>query len=272
MPLTALMYHEVVEPDAFDTIEGKINTTYVVSSEQFRAHLQALSEVGATSVSPADIKAWLDGNADLPERAVLITFDDGFVGNYTLALPLLSEYGFSATFFVVTNRIGDPMMLTWEQLREMRAAGMTIASHTASHPLLSTLDAAETDSEISVSCRRIEEQLGEGPRYLSLPNGDQNEWYRSVAGKHSVDLVFGSEFGRNLAGADPLALRRIAMKRSTAANQIRDFVEGRWSIFAANQAKQLVKRMLVSLLTKRRYDAIYNRLAGVEEQRKGTAR
>ena len=271
MPLMALMYHEVVAPDAFHTVEGKINTTYVVSTEQFRDHLQALSAAGATSVSPRDVREWLDGNAELPERAVLITFDDGFVGNYTQALPILQEYGFTATFFVVTNRIGDPLMLTWEQLREMSAAGMTIASHTASHPLLSTLDAEETENEFAVSVQRIEEQLGEGPRYLSLPNGDQNASYRAIARDQGIELVFGSEFGRNMPNADPLALRRVAIKNSTTADQVRGFIEGRWSIFALNQAKQLVKQCLVLLLTKRRYDAIYNRLAGVEEQRKGTA-
>ncbi|MEM8815841.1 MAG: polysaccharide deacetylase family protein [Pseudomonadota bacterium] len=271
MALTVFMYHEVVRAEQLAAIEGKINTNYVVTYDVFEAHLRAIRDAGATVVTPDEISERLAAGKQLPDKAVLITFDDGFLGNYELALPLLQTFGFPATFYVVTNKIGDERMLSWDQLREMHAAGMTVGSHTVSHPLLSTLGKEETRQELERSRDVIAEQLRTETRHLSLPNGDTNEWYRDLAAELAYATVCGSEFGRNASSIDPLFIERIAIKKTTSAAQITKYVEGDWATFAMSAVKSLLKKLLVGLLSKRRYDALYNRLFGVEDQRKGSA-
>jgi peptidoglycan/xylan/chitin deacetylase (PgdA/CDA1 family) len=265
------MYHEVARTDELEELGGRINGSYVVTDTVFREHLAALAEQGATVVSLDEVAQWLQGTLDLSERSVVLTFDDGFRGNYTNALPILEARGFRATCFMVTNRIGDSGMLGWSELRDMSARGMAVQSHTASHPLLSTIGQRETARELGKSKAVLEDGLQCAVRHCSLPNGDTNPWYREAARAAGYLTVCGSEFGRNAAGADPYFLKRIAVKRSTTARQLTAYLSDRWDVYALHAAKSSVKKGVATLLGKRRYDAIYNRLLGIAEQRKGDA-
>jgi peptidoglycan/xylan/chitin deacetylase (PgdA/CDA1 family) len=265
------MYHEVARDRELDGLVGRINGSYVVTDAMFREHLAALGEHGATVVSLDEVARWLGGAHRLPERSVVLTFDDGFLGNYTNALPILETHGFDSTCFMVTNRIGDSGMLSWSDLRDMSKRGMSVQSHTASHPLLSTIGEAETTRELGKSKAVLEDGLGCAVRHCSLPNGDTNPWYREIARGAGYHTVCGSEFGRNVHGADPYFLKRIAVKRTTTARQLVAYLSDRWDVYALHAAKSSVKKGVVTLLGKRRYDAIYNRLLGIDEQRKGDA-
>jgi len=265
------MYHEVVEAAGFDAIAGRIQTDYVVSSGTFEAHLRRLRELGCASIDLAALIGWLRDGTPIPARSVIITFDDGFAGNATLATPLLEKYGFKATFFIATNRIGDTAMLTWEQLRDMAARGMAIESHTASHPLLSTLSAEETRRELMASREALESRLGMPVNYISLPNGDSNPWYASLACQSGYHGGCGSEFGVNDREVDPYFLRRIAIKRNTTARDIGDYVLRDTLSYNWAMSKARVKRMVPQIIGKQRYDRLYNTFFGVAEQRKGRA-
>jgi peptidoglycan/xylan/chitin deacetylase (PgdA/CDA1 family) len=109
-----------------------------------------------------------------------ITFDDGYEDNYTVAWPILQEFGFPATFFAATDYVGNrarfnrdwqPAMMSWLQLREMAAAGMEIGSHTCSHPHLPTLDATALRHELAGSRAALEERLALPVRSLAYPHG-----------------------------------------------------------------------------------------------------
>jgi peptidoglycan/xylan/chitin deacetylase (PgdA/CDA1 family) len=265
------MYHEVASPEAMQAIAGRIQLGYVVTTEQFESHLRTLRDLGAASVNLTQVTEWVRKGVPIPERSVVITFDDGFEGNYTTALPLLEKYGFTATFFVATNRIGDEAMMSWDQLREMSKRGMSIESHTASHPLLSTLSRDETRDELAVSRKVLERELGTHVKYISLPNGDSNGWYHELAVETGYAGGCGSQFGCNDRGADPYYLRRIAMKRSTTAQNITDYLLRDSFNYHLAMSKARIKRMVPALIGKRRYDRLYNALFGVAEQRKGRA-
>jgi len=265
------MYHEVVESSGFDAIAGRIQADYVVSKETFEAHLRKLRELNCHSIDLTTLIGWLRDGAPIPERSVVITFDDGFAGNATLATPLLEKYGFMATFFVATNRIGDTAMLSWDQLRDMAARGMAIESHTASHPLLSTLTAEETRRELMASREALERELGREVSYISLPNGDSNPWYASLACQSGYHGGCGSEFGVNDRDVDPYFLKRIAIKRQTSARDIGDYVLRDSLGYNWAMSKARVKRMVPQLIGKQRYDRLYNTFFGVTEQRKGRA-
>jgi len=263
-----LMYHEVVGAAELAALEGKLQANYVMTDEQFERHLRVLRELGRTVVGLDTLVAGLQGKVDLPEHPVVVSFDDGYLGNHRSAFPLLRQYGALATFFVVSRKIGDPQMMTWEHLREMRAAGMLVESHTATHPLLSQLDESATRRELAESKQTIEDNVGAAVRYLSLPNGDSNRWYRPLARELGYQAGCGSTVGRNVPGTDFFMLKRIAVKRSTTDAQLRGYIRGDVGTMAPAQLTTLAKGALVGIMGKGVYDRLYNRLFGVEDQRK----
>jgi peptidoglycan/xylan/chitin deacetylase (PgdA/CDA1 family) len=265
-----LMYHEVVAAAELRALEGKLQSSYVMTDDQFDSHLRALQALGRTIVGLDEVINAFDGGVSLPPKPVVITFDDGYDGNFRFALPILQRYRARATFFVVSRKMGDPYMMTWGQLREMRAAGMLVESHTASHPLLSQLDEAATRQELAESKQAIEQNVGDAVRFLSLPNGDHNRWYPTLAAELGYSAGCGSVVGFNNAATNRYMLKRIPIKREMTDVQLCDYVSGARSTMAAAQLRTLAKGALVGVLGKGVYDKIYNRLFGVEDQRKSS--
>src|SRR2546425_1196796 len=119
------MYHDV-SPQSPGITGGK--DFFSVSEATFERHLSTIEGMGLRGVSIAEALA--PGARDF----VAISFDDGDLGQATRAFPLLAKHGMTATFFVTTGWIGRPEYASWTQLREMRDAGMSIQSHTHTHP------------------------------------------------------------------------------------------------------------------------------------------
>ena len=117
----------------------------------------------------------LDGRVPLPPRAAVITFDDGLINQYQIAYPMLKRYGITATFFVVTRRVGVPgRTMNWDQLLEMQQAGMTIGAHTTRHKSLSAMNETELRADLNNSRTDIEENLGICPEFIAYPYGHFN--------------------------------------------------------------------------------------------------
>ena len=94
--------------------------------------------------------------------------------DYTDAFPLLRERGLSAEFFVNPATMGQPGFLTWEQAREMAAAGMSVQSHAYDHLYLTRLAAGALHRQMSDSRRAIEDEVGRPSMFLAAPYGDVN--------------------------------------------------------------------------------------------------
>ena len=176
--LAILMYHKVGTPPPGSRL-GKL----WVSMAQFRRQMSHLSRHGYTPIVFRDLYAFWDHGTPLPPRPVLITFDDGYQNNHAEAFPILREFGFPATIFVVVQTVGadnrwhDPasetriQMITWAQLKELRAAGWEIGSHTMSHSNLKKIDLTQVGPEVEKSRAAIGEALGEVPDTFAYPYG-----------------------------------------------------------------------------------------------------
>jgi peptidoglycan/xylan/chitin deacetylase (PgdA/CDA1 family) len=116
-----------------------------------------------------------DANTGNRRPSVALTFDDGTIDNYTVALPILTKYGCTATFFVVTSMVGRGDGLTASMLREMVAQGMTIGSHSVSHPHLTSISTSQIWSEVSDSRERLSQMTGADCTEFSYPYGDYNK-------------------------------------------------------------------------------------------------
>jgi len=153
-----LLYHFVGR----ETLErnGHSLSRFNVTATDFEAQLALLKALGYHPVTVGEIAAALDGEASLPERPIALTFDDGWQEQYDVAFPLLQRYGMRATFFVTTSFIGAPRFMNWEEVAELRDAGMEIASHGRKHLNLADAENAEAWREIARSREVIEEKLG----------------------------------------------------------------------------------------------------------------
>lgn len=270
MRVPILMYHEVVAAEELPALERKLQKDYVMTDAQFARQLSVLDEIGCNVIGLDRLLDALSGRADLPANPAVISFDDGYAGNRNHALPILQRFGFTATFFVVSRKIGDPFMMNWEQLRELHAAGMLVESHTASHPLLSQLGESATRLELEESKRVIEQNVGAAVRFISLPNGDSNHFYPSIAGELGYLAGCGSAIGFNDAASDRFRLKRIPVKRSMSDADFRGYVLGTAATMASAHLRSLAKGALVGVLGKGVYDKLYNQLFGVEDQRKSS--
>jgi len=159
-----LMYHAVS-----DDLWGY--SELFVSPVDMEAQLQYLQENGFTTIHFSDLE-----HIDQIEKPVLLTFDDGYLDNYTELFPLLQQYNAKATIFAITKSIGTHhLYFNWEQAREMADSGLVeIHSHTVSHPNLDELTAEEQQYELEQSKLEILRNLGRESYVLCYPTGRYN--------------------------------------------------------------------------------------------------
>lgn len=164
--IPVLLYHRV----------GYSSGGLTVSPERFAADLAALDRNGYHAVSLEHFGWYLRGQTRyLPDKPVLITFDDGYRDNYENAYPLLQKYAMTGCFFVITGMVGEADRLTAEHIREMVAGGMSFGSHTVSHRPLATLPEEEVRNELSASRYNLSVITGRAAEFIAYPRGSYND-------------------------------------------------------------------------------------------------
>jgi peptidoglycan/xylan/chitin deacetylase (PgdA/CDA1 family) len=165
-----LIYHTVSPEHPGETLmQRKFN----VPPDIFEAQLRYLQSHGYTTISMDELVNDLKTGTTSPiAKPVVLGFDDGWQDQYTTVLPLLQKYHDTAIFYVYTNPIGkDPRFLTWDKIKALQAAGMTIGSHTLSHPYLSKLTPEQLRREVFDSKAILERELGTPVVHFASPFG-----------------------------------------------------------------------------------------------------
>ncbi len=166
-----LMYHYLSIPPADADVYRK---DLSVSPEAFREQLGWLKENGYETISLYDLIYALNiGWPPLPDKPIILTFDDGYVDNYENAFPALKEMGYTATFFILTDVTdrNQPGYMSWDMLREMSAAGMSIEVHGREHIEMNGRDRDWLLYHLLGPAQTIEANLGYVPRFLAYPAG-----------------------------------------------------------------------------------------------------
>lgn len=257
------MYHEVAKPEDMQALSRVTQSNYVLTVDEFSAHMDILAREGCTPISLDDLVRWQQGMMALPTNPIVITFDDGFVGNERHALPILVEHRFHATFFIVTERVDTPHMMSWDQLRKLSAAGMAVESHTATHPLFSTIDADRTRRELVDSKRSIEAHLGTEVRHVSLPFGDSNDFVSKTAAAVGYQSACSSLLGFNRRDTDAFELRRFAMTNTLSAADFTAIARADAGKISGMLRRAEFKRGVARFLGKKNYDRLVNLWYGV---------
>lgn len=203
-----LMYHKV---DALVPAHDAVGRDLTVTPDAFASQLRYLRDHRIATITAATLARELDAGRR-PERAVVLTFDDGYDDAATVALPLLRAYGARGTFYVSSGFVGTPRHLTWKQLRAMRAAGMEVACHGTNHLDLSTLDRAGQRAEAGGCMKRFARWLGgEPPRTYAYPAGKYDATTLALMHDLGIAAAFTERPGsvRDLAHRYELPRRRV---------------------------------------------------------------
>ena len=208
--LPILMYHHV--DDLPRTVYDPHRRDLTVSVAGFRRQLEFLENGRVQTVGLGDLAAHFSGRDPLPERAALLTFDDGYEDNYRLAYPLLRQYGMTATFFIVANLVEQPGYVTWEQLREMQRNGMSIESHSLDHVDLAIQPQAELRRQLNESRRLLQLNLLRGVRFLAYPSGKYSPLVVAEARAAGYEAAVTVNYGLQQRSATPFELNRVRVK------------------------------------------------------------
>jgi len=217
-PLAVLMYHGLhAGPDA----AGWFDPVYSVHPDTFAAQLDWLLEKGYRAIGASGRAMPSD------DRRVAITFDDGDVSNFDVALPLLRERGMVATFFITSGFVDQPGMLSSAQVALLADAGMEIGAHGHSHAFLEDLDDAALAAELRDSRTRLSALAGQAVESMALPGGRGSERERRAARALGYAHLFGSVPGPNRDAGGDRWLQRIAVTRGMKLQEFASLVAWR---------------------------------------------
>jgi len=169
-----LMYHYISEPPP-DADVYRIDLS--VPPERFDDHLRYLSDAGYHVITLDDLLYALTLGWPLPEKPIILTFDDGYEDNYLNAFPLLQKYGMVGEFFIITDFVNQARLeyMTWAQIEEMAGTGQRFGSHSRDHPDLRGKSVDYLVWQALGGMEAIQEHLGYRPRWISYPSGSYDE-------------------------------------------------------------------------------------------------
>lgn len=189
----------------YHRLEGKAGGTLSIEADTFKKQMQEIKDRGLAVISMKDFLAWRRGEKTIPPKSVLITIDDGYLSGYEVGLPVLKEHGYTATYFIYTKFVNSGgKSLTWDQLAELRDAGMEIGCHTVSHEDLRKKPKAAASyeswlkDEVTVSKQLLEEKLGIAVTTIAYPFGVHNEKVHAAckaAGYEAGFTTYGQRLG-----------------------------------------------------------------------------
>ncbi|MGZ4858569.1 MAG: polysaccharide deacetylase family protein [Candidatus Angelobacter sp.] len=235
-----LAYHEVM-PES--------NYAYCITSGAFAEHLRLFDSLKQSKSQSAQI-----------------TLDDGEQSQYHNALPLLAEYGISATYFVTPGLIGTAAkFLGWEQLRALQAAGHSIQSHGWSHKFLTSCSQGELAHELRASKQLLEDTLGSAVEEISVPGG---RWDRrviqacAVAGYRRV-YVSDPWVETDMVGVKVIG--RFMVRRTTTIAELAKIVEQDRDVLRRMRMRSRIRQGFVGLLGDSLYHRLWCRLTGYND-------
>jgi peptidoglycan/xylan/chitin deacetylase (PgdA/CDA1 family) len=272
LKLPILMYHEIIASrSAASDVLQTMHPSYFVTAAAFEEQLRLLRDGGFHTVTVEQLaQSWADPEKNpLPERSVMLTFDDGYAGNYTQALPLLQRYGMTAVFFIATGLVGERYMMAWEQLAALRNAGMSVQSHTMTHRFLRQLPDIDIERELRGSKEILETRLGAAVTFVSLPHGSYGKTYPAIARQAGYAGGCCSRIGYTTSTTGRYALRRIHVAAEYTSKEFGRIVSGAgWFVplLAAKQGMKIAGRELVGEPV---YDRLYRMVFRVKEQQHG---
>lgn len=194
----------------YHRFEEKPKDGLAISPEEFEAQMQTLKDAGIEVISVEDFLAWRRGEKNIPIRSAVITIDDGYVSGYDVAWPILKKFDYPFAMYVYMDYISaGGKSITWEQLEEMRDAGVHIGSHSYTHASLKNRKGKTEEEyraflkkELVESKQILEHRLGITVNTFVYPYGQYTEEARAVGKEAGYEALF-TVYGKFTKFTDP---------------------------------------------------------------------
>jgi len=205
------MYHYISEIPADADVYRRDLT---VTPDKFETQLQYLQAQGYQSVSLADIYETLTSGEPLPPRPIVLTFDDGYKDALTHALPLLQTYGFTGEFFVLATpaHFEAPAYMTWDEIRVMADAGMSIQAHGRDHYDLTGRDYDFLVYQVLGAREAVEAHTGKPATFFCYPSGRHDASVEAVVASAGYLGAVTTAWGTELSLDNRMTWPRIRIK------------------------------------------------------------
>lgn len=221
-----LIYHNFRTPIPYKEDVYKLFS----SQENFDENVKTLLDAGYTFITLEDLYKYNKGQIGLPEKVIIITIDDGQIGCYTDAFPVLQKYKIPATIFIVNKLVGTPDYFSWEQAKEMYDTGLVkIHCHGYEHSAYSSVGKEKLIMDYKKSQQEIEQYMGEKvQKIMAYPAGESSKdtirWLKEIGFEIQVQTKYGTI--NNSKELDLTGLGRIRGERATGKqilNTIRSY-------------------------------------------------
>ena len=197
-----LMYHDIGVP------KGRWKALYV-DPAAFAGQLDWLRANGYTTISLEDLYEHWHKNRALPEKPIVITFDDGYRSMFQTVLPLLKARNMKATFFLCLSYLNTPKGLETYMVEQLARDGMEIGSHTYNHVELTTLSADKFPLELGESKAELEKIIKKPVEFLCYPVGRVNGSVYTAASEYGYKGAVTTVFDNASFGQDPYQWPRV---------------------------------------------------------------
>jgi peptidoglycan/xylan/chitin deacetylase (PgdA/CDA1 family) len=233
--ILVLTYHKVLHGP------GPDSEFYTIQAGQLERHLELLAQSGLLALSPEK----LAGFDPLSQGAYILTFDDGTVDHYEVALPLLARYKCCAVFFVPTAKLDSPGYLTSKRVAEMSRAGQTIGLHSHEHRRMDEMGEEDIREQMRRSGQIIGDLTAKRPFVFAPPGGYLNRRVSDIALESGIRAIRTMRWGYNQK-PDFAALECVPINRHFAEWKFRQVMEFRHDSAMLYATKQIAKRILPS--------------------------
>lgn len=177
--------------------------------EVFKEQMDYLHRNGYHTITLDELYDYIVHDAPLPDKPVVITFDDGYIDNYEHAMPILKSYNMKATLFMISDAVNTPRFVSIEQMKMMESNNFTIEGHTNHHHILTHVGSQNWEDEISGGKRSLEGLAGKKISYLAYPGGFNNGGIQAITKNSGYKMAFTVEPGTVKPGQNLYALPRI---------------------------------------------------------------
>jgi peptidoglycan/xylan/chitin deacetylase (PgdA/CDA1 family) len=209
-----LMYHSVDDDSAAACVYPK----------RLEEQLSYLRKSGYEAVDLDAVHKYLTQGESVPQKPIVITFDDGYRDNLENAYPILKKYGLCATIYLVTGNIGSSNrwnaprgirqrpLLNWNEICSLADDPLlSFQAHTCTHPKLTHIHPDQAREEMAGSKHAIEDRLGRACRHFAYPHGDYNNTVRNAAEEVGFLTACSTRWGHNCPGDDLFTMFRIGV-------------------------------------------------------------
>lgn len=216
-----LLYHSVSPPGAGG------DDPWQVRLADFTVDMQAVAASGRTPITASRYARWLRGDECLPQRPILVTFDDGFADFADAALPVLRDLGIPATLFVTTGWIGQPRMLSARTLTDLATADdVELGAHSVSHPHVDILGYERARVEIGDCRGALQDLTGCPVDSFAYPHGSHHSRSRRLVVAAGYRSAFAVKDAISHHEDDPYAVARYTVHAGTTREQVRAVIAG----------------------------------------------